>query len=267
MNIIRQGIDFIGWWKSAKTRHGIHSPFLYQFMDECLYVKSDHLDFVHIEKLRKQFLRDKNTIHFLDMGAGYRNKQQQSKEPAEKSRRICDIASSSLQSPHYCRLFYRMIQYFKISSVLELGTSLGITTSYMAAANPNARIDTIEGAETIANIANQVFQKNNYQNIRLHVGHFDDLLAKIKDHIQYQLILIDGNHRGEATMNYFLWSLKHIHPQGVVIVDDIRWSKSMYQTWQTIQQHPQVSLTVDLFFMGLVFFDNRLSKENFKIRF
>ncbi len=268
MNLFRLSIHFIAWWLKAINRHGAHGPFLYGFLDKCLYRKSNTSAFDDIEKIRGELKRNHRTLTYKDLGAGQRKYQKNNiTNPELINRDTKDIAHNSLQSPKYCRLYYRIIQYFNYQSVLELGTSLGITTSYLALANPRATIETIEGVRVVAGIAEEVFQKNNLDNIKLHVGDFNDVLNQIPENKKYDMIILDGNHRGNATMDYFLWSIKHIHEHGVLIVDDIRWSQSMFHTWKNIINHDEVKLSIDLFYMGLVFFNKNLSKENYKVRF
>jgi predicted O-methyltransferase YrrM len=261
-------MQYLGWRFSARGLHGVHSPFLYRFMKECIYRRSDRSEFDGIEKIRDKLLRNKAIIEYPDLGAGSRLDTSHMSYPGKiRQRSVSDIAKYSLQRKKYCRLFFRIVQHLNSESILELGASLGITTSYLAKANPNASIHTIEGAEAIAKIAIEVFKEAGLNNIYLDVGNFDDILPAIPADKKYDLILLDGNHRGDATMNYFQWVIKHIQNDGVLIVDDIRWSESMYSAWKKITQHEAATLTLDLFTLGLVFFNKRFSKENFKIRY
>jgi predicted O-methyltransferase YrrM len=260
--------EYLKWRFQAKNLHGVHSPFLFQFMNKCLYQETSTDEFQEIEKLRSGLLKKREILEFIDPGAGSFKEQSKNQiPPPYTKKKIRDIARFSLQRKKFCRLFYRMIQYFQFNSVLELGTSLGITTCYLAKADPDAEILTIEGAAPVAKTALSVFEKLNVKNVRLMEGRFDDILPGIPAEKMFDMIIIDGNHRGDATLRYFSWCVKHIHLEGVVVVDDIRWSGDMYDAWSEINAHPHVTVTVDLFSLGLVFFNKRLSKENFKISF
>jgi predicted O-methyltransferase YrrM len=152
---------------------------------------------------------------------------------------------------------------------LELGTSFGITSSYLAAADPNAKVYTIEGSPAIANIAQITFGRFDLKNIELVTGNFTDvlpgLLARLKT---IDLAFIDGNHRKEPTLDYFQQLLKHSTPSTILIFDDIHWSAGMEEAWAEIQQHPSITLTIDLFFIGIVFLNPDINhKQQFSIRF
>jgi predicted O-methyltransferase YrrM len=260
--------EYLKWRFQAKNLHGVHSPFLFEFMKNCLYKKTSANEFLEIEKMRLRLLKNKEVLEFIDPGAGsFKDLPMNQEKSIMAKKKISDIARFSLQRKKFCRLFFRMIQYFQFNSVLEFGTSLGITTCYLAKANPDAEILTIEGAEPVAKTAISVFEQLKVKNVRLIEGGFDDILPGIPAEKKFDMIIIDGNHRGDATLRYFSWCVKHIHLEGVVVVDDIRWSGEMYDAWSEINAHPHVTVTVDLFSLGLVFFNKRLSKENFKISF
>ena len=107
------------------------------------------------------------------------------------------------------------------------------------------------------------------KNIQLVEGNFDHTLDQVlKSTTPFDFVFIDGNHRLEPTVRYFNQILPNLHANSIVVLDDIHWSKEMEQAWETIQQHPAVSLTIDLFFIGIVFFRaEQKEKEHFTIRF
>ncbi len=261
--------EYINWLLKAKTRHGIHSPFVYHFLENCLYADKDDKAFDLIEDERKKLIRSREKIHYFDPGAGSRVTK--TLQPATKvSRRVGSIALKSLQKPKYCRLFHRMVMYLNAKDILELGTCFGITTAYIGLPDKSQQIsvDTIEGADSIANIAESVFKKINLSNIHLHKGLFDQILPELLiDDKNYDIAFIDGDHKGESLLKYFDIIVKHISQHGVIVIDDIRWSESMFNAWNSIIDKPEITISLDLFKLGLVFFEPGTSKENFSIRF
>jgi len=260
--------EYVKWRIRSKTRHGVHSPFLYQFLDQCLYnMETQIAQFEIPENQRRKLKKDPTILEYIDPGAGTRKQKPKTSRDHKRKNRVCDIARNSLQRPKNCRLFYRMIHYFRYHNVLELGTSFGITASYMSLAGEHVKIDTIEGAQPIADIAEKYFTENGFTNISLHRGNFDQKLDEVITNKKYDLILIDGNHHGDKTYDYFHKLTKHMNERGVIIVDDIRWSESMHGAWQKIKLHPDVKISIDLFSMGMVFFNKGFTKEEFAIRF
>lgn len=261
-------IGYLKWWVWSKNLHGVHSPFLFKFVRECVYGKDELSKFQNIEQIRDELLKNQNVLTFTDYGAGSaKDKRRASGADSIINRRISQIAKNSLQQKKYCRLLHRIVNYFQVNTVLELGTSLGITTSYLAIGDNSPTIYTVEGAKTIAENAQQVFERQNLKNICLFTNTFDEYFQTIEKDTKFDLVIIDGNHRGDATLKYFDLIVQHIHNGSVVILDDIRWSESMYKAWCAITRSSDATVTLDLYKLGIVFFNKNLSKENFKIRF
>jgi len=246
-------------YASNRKGHGIHSPFVFEFIKNVLNDKKDYAVYKKIEDRRKILLRDASVIDVEDFGAG---------NSTSSKRQINKIAASSLKSKKYARLLYRMVKYYQPKNVVELGTSFGITTSYLAAGS-SVHVYTLEGASSIASVAQQNFLHLNIKNIELIQGPFDltlpGLLSSISDP---GLVFIDGNHRKHATLDYFLQFVNHSTSSTILIFDDIHWSREMEEAWEIIKKNPVVTLTLDLFFIGIVLLRKEFKvKQHFLIRF
>jgi predicted O-methyltransferase YrrM len=162
-----------------------------------------------------------------------------------------------------------MVQYYQPRTILELGTSLGITTCYLALAKPDSTIITLEGAEAIANKARQNFKTSKLQNISLTEGNFDETLSSILSPLSsINFAFIDGNHRREPTERYFQQLLTKTNNDSILVFDDIHWSREMEEAWAVIKQHPAVRCSIDLFFVGVILFRGEFrEKQHFSIRF
>jgi predicted O-methyltransferase YrrM len=249
--------------------HGIHSPFVFDFVKNVLNDKRKYDCYRQIENLRGELLRDESSIRVEDFGAG-------SSIMRSNERKIEHIARSSLKNKKFAQLLFRIIKYYKPGNILELGTSLGITTAYMASAFTKVSGDskspdtfTLEGSKNIAAVAQNNFEKLNLKNIKLIQGNFDDTLPGILSQIKnIDLGFVDGNHRKQPTLNYFYQLLSHSTDSTILIFDDIHWSKEMEEAWKEIQQHASVTLSIDLFFIGLIFFKKDFkATQHFTIRF
>lgn len=242
--------------------HGVHSPFVFDFIIHVLNDKKDYDCYQKIELLRKQLLSNPASIEVEDFGAG-------SAVLPFKKRYIKDIASTSLKTIKYAQLLFRIARHYEAKTIVELGTSLGVTTCYLACANPGSKVFTFEGAKNIANIARENFEKCDLKNIELIEGDFEKTLAENSDKIQnVNLLFIDGNHRKEATIKYFNFFLQKSDTRSIFIFDDIHWSKEMEEAWEEIRKQECVTMTIDLFFLGLVFFSKDFKvKQHFAIRF
>ncbi len=247
---------------SSGKGHGIHSPFVFDFIKNVLRDKGNYDCYPIIEKARQQLLKQAGVIEVEDFGAG-------SAVIKTKSRVVADIAASSLKSVKYAQLLYRLVQYYKPEKIVELGTSFGITTAYLAAGNNNRVVYTIEGSRSIAAIAHNTFNRIGLKNIQLTTGDFTKMLPGLLSNIDHvDLAFIDGNHRKEPTLDYFQQLLNHSTGSTILIFDDIHWSAGMEAAWAAIKQHSSVTLTIDLFFIGIVFFNPDFKiPQHYSIRF
>ena len=215
-----------------------------------------------IEKIRGQLLCQRTAIAVTDFGVG-------SSIIKTNKRVVADIAGSSLKPAKYARLLFRMVHHYQPQTILELGTSFGITTSYLAAGNAHAKVHTLEGDASIAALARKTFKELGLKNIELREGEFSTALSVLlKEFDTLGLAFIDGNHRKGPTLEYFRQLLEHVGPSTILIFDDIHWSPGMEAAWEEIREDPLVTLSIDLFFLGIVFFSPDFKiKQHHMIRF
>ena len=240
----------------AVNAHGIHSPFVFEFYNEVLK-KSKLAAQPLIESRREQLLSDHSEIQITDFGAGSRVHQ-------SNKRKISDLAKHAAVSKKYGELLRRIMDFYKLNSVLELGTSLGIGTAYLASGD--AQITTLEGCLEIAKQAEENFNKLAIKGVDLKIGEFGESFYALKDW-QFDLIYIDGNHTEEATLSYFNRFLTHAHNDTFLIFDDIRWSEGMESAWQKIIQSKEINVSIELLRMGIVLKRKEQTKQHFVLKF
>ncbi|MFA7473244.1 MAG: class I SAM-dependent methyltransferase [Spirosomataceae bacterium] len=215
-----------------------------------------------LELLRRELKASNQLIEVLDLGAGSRvNKSNR--------RKISQIAKNAEKPTKFGELFFRITESLQPATIVELGTSLGLTTLYFSRAQPNGTVYTFEGCPETSKIAIRNFEKLQANNIQLFTGNIDHILADTLIHIDKPLDLVyfDANHRYEPTIRYFETCLPYVHNESLFIFDDIYWSDEMMQAWQKIKADPRVTVTIDLFWIGLIFFRKEQAKENFTLRF
>ena len=243
--------------------HGVHSPFVFDFISHVLNDKKPKPVYTKIEALRNQLLHQSETIDVIDFGAG-------SGILKTNKRRIKDIASSSLKPPKYAQLLHRIVQYYKPFNIVELGTSFGITSLYLAAGNPNGKIHSFEGDPSVSMIAKEQAEKAGISNIQFHTGEFEQSFTPFLNSFseKIHLAFIDGNHRKEPTIKYFEQLLPSLENDSILIFDDIHWSAEMESAWQMICASEKITMSIDLFFIGIVLIKREFKvKQHFSIRF
>lgn len=216
-----------------------------------------------IHTLRKVMRRNREQIAITDFGAG-------SKVNTSRQRSIRDIARNSQKPARFGRLLFRLIRHFDAKIVVDLGTSLGLTTAYLAEATRTTKgqVLTFEGCPETAAIARKNVDQLGLQNVTVVVGNIDQTLPQeISSLDTVDFVFFDANHRYEPTVRYFEICLKKKHNDTVFVFDDIHWSDEMEQAWAYIRNHPSVSVTVDLFWVGLVFFRHEQPRQDFVLQF
>lgn len=258
--VIYRIIAFIKYFWRAHTKFNVHSPFVFEFTQNVLDDTKWYYSFNDLQKLRNQLLSVDEEIEVTDFGAG-------SQVIKTHRRRIKDIAASSLSHPFYCQILFSIVHWLKPKNILELGTSLGVSTLYMAKANQEAEVHTIEGCPNIAAVAKRSFEVLRASNIQQHIGNFDEVLVPVLNKMQtVDLMVIDGNHQKEATLRYFEAALKYSTPNSCFIFDDIYWNKEMTQAWEIIKQHPKTKLSIDIFQFGIIFLrEEQIENEHFTL--
>lgn len=246
----------------SKGGHGIHSPFIYDLYTTVISNDVKEQAYADIEKYRRELLRcDIGIIRKSvaeSLNGGFRG------ELVKLSR----LARTVAVPAHLGRLLYRLVNHYKPQNILELGTSVGMSTLYMAKANPAGTLYTIEGDEAILGIAQKRFDILGLKNITPCCGTFETELPRLmKDIERIDFVFIDGDHNGSKLLQYFDVILPKLHPESVVVVDDIRWSDDMEQAWSELVANDAVSVSIDLFRCGILLFRDGIAKQHFKLRY
>lgn len=241
--------------------HGMHSPFVFDFVQKVLNDRQQYPAYEAVESLRERLLKDQRVLQVLDLGAG-------SGLNASNQRKVADIARHAAKPRKLGQLLFRIVQHYRPQTLLELGTSLGISSAYLALARPESSLITIEGSPAIAATAEENFKSIPVKNIQLITGNFDDRLPELLQKIPVvDFAFVDGNHRQAPTIRYFEALLEKTGNDSILIFDDIHWSREMEAAWEQIKAHPAVRCTIDLFFIGIVLFRQEFhEKQHFIIR-
>lgn len=253
-----QILSYIKFLFNSTNQHGVHSPFIFDFVTKCLSNKNKHNAYNKLSNYRN-ILRHSNTVlEITDLGEG-------SKVLNSKKRRVAKMIRNSSSTVKESKLLFRVIQYFSSKTILELGTSLGMGTYALALANNDANILTIEGCPNTSDFAKSKFEQLEIKNVTFVKGDFTSIIPSLKED-KFDFIFFDGHHNKDATIKYFESLLSKVHNETVFVFDDIYWSEGMSEAWAYIKAHIAVTVTVDCFHLGFVFFRKEQAKEHFKIR-
>lgn len=248
----------------ARNEHALHSPFAFDLYTRTIRIRdAKNPRFTDIQQLRRSLRQSREILTITDYGAG-------SKINASNQRTIGDIARHTQKHDRFGRLLYRLTDRFSARTVFDLGTSLGLTTAYLARATGlhGGQVVTFEGCPETSAAARRNLTQLGVQNVDLITGNLDQTLTEQVARIdRLDLVFFDANHRYEPTLRYFNTCLPKTHNDTVFVFDDIHWSAEMEQAWADIQAHPDVRVTMDLFDVGLVFFRQQQPEQHFVLRF
>lgn len=236
-------------------RHSLQSPFLFDLYKNVIQREPQAL-FPQYEAVRRKLKSSSVKISVTDFGAG-------SIRSNSETRKVSDIANYGVSKRRYSEILYRLARYLKCRHVVELGTSLGLNTLYLAHEGAT-KVATFEGAQSLATLASENFRAFDKKNIEIVTGNIDETFTNyLSDHKDVDLYFFDANHRYEPTIAYFETALSHSHEQSCFVFDDIHLSKEMERAWQAIKTHPRTSLSIDLYQIGIVFINSGLTNQHY----
>ena len=261
MNRLHMAMAYIRYLLTAKTRHGVHSPFVFELIEEVFKAEGQFYEYKRIEYVREKLLSSSKKVQVTDLGAG-------STVDNTKERSLGNIAKNVALPTMYAQLLFRLVNRLKPKTIVELGTSLGITTLYLSAPQQESTVYTLEGCPNIAEVARKNFEAMERKNIRQRVGHFDSTLPQVLEEAPtVDFAFVDGNHQYEPTLRYFEMLLSKSSESTCIVFDDIHWSAGMEKAWKEISTSAAVTCSIDMFQLGLVFLKPGIEKQHFVLKF
>lgn len=240
-------LRYLKYYYLTDTKYQVHSPFVFDFAMNVLEDDRFFYAFNTVEHLRHVLERNSTQIQITDFGAG-------SVSGNNKIKTIRSIVKNAASRPWQCQTLFRIINFYKPKTILEMGTSLGISTIYQASAAMNSKFITLEGDPQLAELAQYHLDEYKIKNVELRVGKFENTFEPaLQDLKKLDYVFVDGNHRLKPTLAYFETCLKYAHNDTIFIFDDIHWSEEMEDAWAKLKEHPKVTISIDLFHMGIIF--------------
>jgi predicted O-methyltransferase YrrM len=262
MNLIAATYQYLKHRQKAKRWDSFHSPLLFSLFTSCCDDRNDPSSYQQIESRRKQLIGSKETVARIDYGAGSMHVRSGQKQ------KIASIARHALSSSFQCRFMARLATFTDAKTILEFGSSLGISGAYLAAGNAGAKVVTVEGDPELTIRAEKIFQNLNLKNIQIIQSTFEDYILNESGRLNsIDLLFLDGNHQSQALLTYYHGLKNRYTSNTIIIVDDIYWSKDMQVAWSALIALPEVKQSVDCYYFGLLFFNpDFLDKENHIIK-
>lgn len=256
---------------AAKSKHGVHSPFVYDLLTQVYEDSTRYPDYAPVEALRHSLREDHRILEIQDFGAA---NVQDNPDGVLRQRKVAELVKRSAKPKFWAQFLYRLCRYYQPQVILELGTSLGISGAYQllgalqSGQNRQVQLITLEGSEAIAREAQANLSKLGIAgHAQVIPGSFEKTLDKVlADLVRVDFVFIDGNHRKVPTLMYLDAILKKVHDDSIIVFDDIHWSEEMTEAWEEIKRNPRVTVSIDFYTLGLVFLRKGQVKEHFVLR-
>ena len=242
----------------SSNQHGIHSPFVYDLITKCFYDKTPFSAYHNLKALRNELIYNQDLVkvkHYSEASKVFQSNHQ----------KISTIVKGEGSSYKKQKQLYRITNYFKPKNVLELGTSVGLGSAAMAIASNNSIIKTVEVNKNISDIAKKVFKSYQLKNIQIDTSSFKDFFKK-SNYENLDLVYLDGTCDKESTIENFNSLLKYSHNESVFIINNIYWSKEMTEAWNIIKKQKEITVSIDTYYLGFLFFRKEQPKQHFTIR-
>ncbi|MCX7953574.1 MAG: class I SAM-dependent methyltransferase [Bacteroidales bacterium] len=255
--------NFIKYLLTSRHRkgHGIHSPYIYHLIKNVFLYNQKKYQLKLVPRRFKEIIQKYSTVEHLDFGA--KGKGTKYLINVKKKYKYISVPIK------YGKILSNLITYFNCKNILELGTGLGISSSYMALLNNRSTITTVDASTEFIKIAQELWKKLRINNINVINKTFNEAINEIiKTNDFIDMLFIDGNHKKDALLSYYYKLKPKFNKNTIVVIDDIYWSKEMHEAWNIIKNDPDVSLSIDIFRMGLIFFTDKIFfKQHYKIRY
>lgn len=242
--------QWLRYYFGAKTIYNLHSTFETQAAQVMLEDRRNFYVFSFAKMLRGQLTSNALVVEYDDLGAP-------SMAMSGKKRSLGKIARHTAVNPETGKRLFRLVQWLKPQTMLELGAGLGVSTLYQAAAARNSIFIALEGQTALAARTAQHIREYGFDKVTVRAGLFKDTLPEALRSLQkLDYLFIDGDHRYEAVKANFYSCQPFFTENAVVVIADIHWSEGMLKAWHELRQSKGVSLSIDLYDIGILFFRN-----------
>ncbi len=248
-------LNYLKYKIKAKDEYALHSPFLYQFYTEVVKSNCYYHRYDEIENLRKQLLKNNQKINLE-----YKPKSQKTIKRIVKKRDI---------SLKVGALLFEMVTFFKPSVIIELEINLGLSTLYLKGASSiKTPLYAFQTSKVLSQYAYSNMNILNYHPTIIEGNTKQKLTEFLKEEISLDFIFINLlSDNTKYIIDYFYLLLPKVNDKTIIVFNNIYRSKQEKKAWQKIKTHKSVMISIDLFKVGIIFFQKKQPKQHFTLKF
>jgi hypothetical protein len=232
----------------CRKGYGVHSPFVYDLITQVIEEKCYFYAYRNISLIRLQLLQNEQFVH-------YKGKR----ITVKKALRRYGISKKEGE------LLFRLTNYFKPHTILCIGSSLGLIPLYLTRYDSTVQCITLESEPDFANQAMCFLRREENPSLQIQIGSISETVPE--SIVQFQridCIYINKNVEINDLEVIFTQCFPYVHDTAFCVLAGIRSSKEKYHYWKQLCQHPNVTVTIDLFYTGILFFKPDLHKRVYK---
>lgn len=248
--LIDRFIIYLKYYFKAKTIYHIQSPLLFDFISNVFDQDQSYYAFYTIDAAYDSISNSQKTIPTDE----FSNSHQQN------GKSLAQFASTAASPKKISYDLFRLVEFQKAKAILEMGSCVGLSSLSMALVSNDCTVTSIEGNTFLAQESRELHQRFGVKNIKLHNQLFSQFFES-RNNEKFDIILIDGDHNYQSTMNYIRHCLSALNENGIIIMDDIHWSKEMYKAWLEIQSMTEFTTSLECLRWGILFTNRNLSPQ------
>ncbi|MDD2435944.1 MAG: SAM-dependent methyltransferase [Massilibacteroides sp.] len=218
--------------------HGVHSPFVFNFITKVIDERAAYYCLKDIELTRKKFFYENEPFHKWEI------------------------------RPKYGALLMRISNYLKPQNLLLIGSDLSFSALYSSSYASTTRCVVLEEKTEIAAFSRSVIEKHRAKNILLKEGVYQKTVSEVLEHTD-KLDFVYFGYPNDSALDIpvFECILPHLHEHSVLILRGIRKTKDRKEFWNRLCARPEVSVTIDVYELGIAFFNHKIHKKNYIVSF
>lgn len=159
------------------------------------------------------------------------------------------------------KLLFKLVNYFGSKRVLEIGSGYGINSLCLTAPSKDIKCISIEYSEKKYSLATEIYKKWDRKISLVSTTELPEITEK------QDCIFIDLSNCNNLPPNLNQYLSRLSYNKTFIIIKGIRTNKRHQMLWKSIKDMESRTVALDLFNIGIVFFDTSLYRWNYKISF